>query len=284
MCASGAGPTLFAILSLYRKSVRHLILSGFTKGGRMKAKIFLGLLSGLLFSCSNGTTVPAGKLTFAPAPANLRLSLTDAPIDHVTSVNVNVEHVELWLSGKGKQGRLILAKDYGFIDLLQYQNGALLPLADLDLPPEIQVDKIRIVLKHEGHNLVKDDGSICTMKTPSAQKTGLKINLKDPIVLETGSSYRLVVDFDAKKSLVLRGNGECLLKPVIKIASAQRVPSEDVNEDGTTDVPPEDVLPELPDNSDDNADGGDGYESGDGSGSGEPVVIVDDNDAWNFFQ
>lgn len=256
----------------------------------MKRKVLVGLISAFLFSCSNGT-VDSEKVTFAPAPANLRFSLTDAPIDNVTSVNINIDHIELWLSGKGKQARLIIAQDYGFVDLLQYQNGALLNLADLDLPPEIQVDKIRLVLKHEGHNLVKDDGSICQMKTPSAERTGLKINLKDPMVLETGVSYRLVIDFDAKKSLVIRGNGECLLKPVLKVASAQKVPSEDVNEDGTTETDPEDVLPENPDNGEDLVDGGDGYDDGGtdggstdpGSSEDDPIIIVDDNQVWDYY-
>ncbi|AHZ85396.1 hypothetical protein Bb109J_c2710 [Bdellovibrio bacteriovorus] len=200
--------------------------------------------------------------------AIVSFNLTDAPNKDLKSVVVDIDHMEVVVAGAGKAGRLILAKGLGPVDLLQLQNGVTLPLQDVEAPAGIRIQQIRLVLKPSGHYAVKGDDSICELKTPSAQKTGVKIILTNKVQFEAGHHYNIVVDFDALKSVVVQGNGGCLLKPVLKLKSAYKTPI---------------VQPEPPvDNGggDGSSGGGDagsgGEDNGSGSGSGEepsePVV------------
>lgn len=156
--------------------------------------------------------------------ALVSFKLTDAPNEVLKSVFVNIDHMEVVVAGSGKAGRLTLAQDLGMVDLLQLQNGVTLPLKDVVAPAGLQIQQIRLVLKKDGHYIVKSDDSICELKTPSAQKTGVKIILTNKVQFEAGHQYSIVVDFDAKKSVVLQGNGGCLLKPVLKLKSAYKSP------------------------------------------------------------
>lgn len=52
----------------------------------------------------------------------------------------------------------------------------------------------------------------------------MKIILTNKVQFEAGHQYNIVVDFDAMKSVVVQGNGRCLLKPVLKLKSALKVP------------------------------------------------------------
>ncbi len=186
-----------------------------------------------------------GASRYAANPQNFRLSLTDAPNEQLKSVFVNVKYAEMRVSGKGKEARLRVAEGLGPVDLLTLQNGVTLPMADLDLPEDVVISQIRLVLETDGNYLIKEDGSRCDMKTPSAQKTGVKFLIKDGVKIEEGYSYSIVADFDAKKSVVLQGNGGCLLKPVLKLKSASRVvmPPDDGDGSGDNEIPPVDPTP-----------------------------------------
>lgn len=185
--------------------------------------------------------------------AVVSFNLTDAPNKDLKSVVVDIDHMEVVVAGAGKAGRLILAQGLGAVDLLQLQNGVTLPLQDVEAPAGIRIQQIRLVLKPSGHYAVKGDDSICELKTPSAQKTGVKIILTNKVQFEAGHHYNIVVDFDALKSVVVQGNGGCLLKPVLKLKSAYKTPI---------------VQPEPPV---DNGGGDDGGSTGGGNddGSGE---------------
>ena len=52
------------------------------------------------------------------------------------------------------------------------------------------------------------------LETPSAQQSGLKLNIDAN--LTGGVVYKLWIDFDAARSIVVKGNGDYLLKPVIR--------------------------------------------------------------------
>lgn len=196
------------------------------------------------------------SLSSSPASQNQNMGvssivsfkLTDAPNKELKSVVVDIDHMEVLLGGSGKAGRLVVAKGLGTVDLLTLQNGVTLPLQDVIAPAGLEIQQIRLVLKPEGHYAVKADNSICALKTPSAQKTGVKIILTNKVQFEAGHQYNIVVDFDALKSVVIQGNGECLLKPVLKLKSAFKslIPA-----------------PEEP-----ASDAGEGNDSGSGSDSG----------------
>ncbi len=153
---------------------------------------------------------------------NMRLSLTDAPSRDLEQVFVNVDHAELFVKKGGKEARLIVAQDLGLIDLLQLKNGVLLPMHDLSLPTGLEITGIRLVLKGTDNHSIKKDGSRCEMQTPSGQESGIKIHLASSFTLEENYTYSMVLDFDAGKSVVVKGNGDCLLKPVLKLMQVTR--------------------------------------------------------------
>ncbi len=154
--------------------------------------------------------------------ALVSFKLTDAPNKDLHSVIVDIDHLEVLLSGDAKAGRLKVAKGLGLVDLLKLRDGVTLPLQEVVIPQGLQIEQIRLVLKPAGHFATKADGSLCELKTPSAQKTGIKVILTNKIKFEAGYSYDIVVDFDALESVVIQGNGRCLLKPVLKLKSATK--------------------------------------------------------------
>lgn len=189
-------------------------------------KISVFSVIALMTACSQtGSSDLSGTSSLDPkTQALVSFKLTDAPNKSLKSVFVNIDHMEVLLAGKGKSGRLILSKDLGMVDLLTLQNGVTMGLQDVVAPQGISIQQIRLVLKNEGHYAVKADDSICQLKTPSAEKTGVKIILTNKVEFEAGHEYSIVVDFDALKSVVIQGNGDCLLKPVLKLKSALKKP------------------------------------------------------------
>lgn len=211
-----------------------------------------------VMACSpSGEQKEMAKTYFAAKPANVRINLTDAPNENLTSVFINIKHVELWLEKGGVNRTLKVSQGHGVVDLLTLQNGVLLPMHDINMPGGITVKHIRLVLEEDGHSALKNSGATCELRTPSAQQTGIKIQLSQPITFENDHSYSLVLDFDAKKSIVQLGNGDCLLKPVLKLKSATRLPSEDVGDDGSSSGPGEDLV----DGGDQNSGDGDGFDN-----------------------
>ncbi|MBC96960.1 MAG: hypothetical protein CME63_04380 [Halobacteriovoraceae bacterium] len=147
---------------------------------------------------------------------NFHVSLTDAPHQSLKEVNVTIKEVLLKIGGtSSKRVEVKIAEGLGQVDLLKLQNGIMLPISDLNLPEGIKVSQIRLVLEDFGNYLLYENDTTCDLKTPSQQKTGLKM-VNPEFSIRKGYSYSLVVDFDAQKSVVLQGNGDCLLKPVLK--------------------------------------------------------------------
>ncbi len=229
-----------------------------------KLKIPIGLLVFVTLGCSSdrssqnagldslneaaitdGSTAKQGAPLESFSPKlnnnNFRISLTDAPSKDLSEVIVNISSIELWLEKGGKAARLIIGQNLGQVDLMKLRNGILLPVQDVYIPPGVSVTQLRLVLHGEGNYGVKTDESMCDLQTPSAQQNGVKIKLAQNVMLEDGYSYSLVIDFDAEKSVVIKGNQDCLLKPVIKVAGFTRVDQEDIDENGNSNNPGEEV-------------------------------------------
>lgn len=188
-------------------------------------------------ACNNSGSVGSQDMTslsstgsFPANQYNLRVSLTDAPSKDLKKVFVNVDHAELFIKKGASQARIEVAKDLGLVDHLQLRNGILLPMQDLLLPTEVEITGIRLVLKANDNHSIKSDDSRCEMKTPSGQQSGIKIHLAEPFKLQSGYKYSMVMDFDAGKSVVVQGNGDCLLKPVLKLMQVQRTNTTPIGE------------------------------------------------------
>lgn len=140
-------------------------------------------------------------------PATLNLRLTDAPASF-DEVNVDIQQVEI----KSNQGTFMMDVNAGVYNLLDFVNGNDTLFATAGIPAG-RVNQIRLILG--SNNTVVTGGQSYPLQTPSAQQSGLKLQLhKD---LTAGVTYALLLDFDAGMSVVETGNGSYILKPVIRV-------------------------------------------------------------------
>ena len=146
--------------------------------------------------------------------AKLELRLTDAPGNY-DAVYVDIQNVKINATTDSTNGwtDVPLIKP-GIYNLLDFRNGIDTLLASVDVPAGT-ISQIRLVLG--SNNSVVVNGATYPLNTPSAQQSGLKLNLHAD--LTPGIVYRLWIDFDANKSIVATGSGKYNLKPVIRTYS-----------------------------------------------------------------
>jgi hypothetical protein len=157
----------------------------------------LAVLAFFIASCSSENT------------ARLEVRLTDSPGDY-EEVNIDIQAVQVNAS-EGNAGWVSLDIEEGVYDILELTNGIDTLLGAIELPAG-KIEQIRLVLG--SNNSVKVDGETYSLSTPSGQQSGLKLNLHADLV--EGITYKILLDFDAARSIVARGNGTYSLKPVIR--------------------------------------------------------------------
>lgn len=146
--------------------------------------------------------------------ARLEIRLTDAPGDY-EEVNIDIQSVQVNTSTENTEsGWKSLAIEPGIYNVLKLTNGLDTLLGSIELPPG-RVSQIRLVLGE--NNTVKIGGDVKPLSTPSAQQSGLKLNVQADLV--AGITYSITLDFDAARSIVQKGNGGYSLKPVIRTLS-----------------------------------------------------------------
>jgi len=180
----------------------------------------------LLAACGGGGG--GGGIGGSGAPAGngtMKVSMTDAPSCGYDSVNVTVDKVRVHQSSDAADGAsgwvdIPLARPQR-VDLLTLTNGVLFPLGEAPMPAG-KYQQMRLVLASNTQanplaNSVKPTGGVETpLDTPSAQQSGLKLNMN--VDVPAGQVVDVVLDFDACKSVVRRGNsGRYNLKPVITV-------------------------------------------------------------------
>ncbi len=143
--------------------------------------------------------------------SQMTVKMVDAPGDF-QQVNVEVLQVQVHNSG---QGWINLPTNAGMYDLLTLQNDVSATLVNVGSLPSGHLEQLRLILG--SNNTVMVDSLMFPLATPSAQQSGLKINLNTDFAPNT--QYELLLDFDAEQSIVIQGNGSYSLKPVIKVLS-----------------------------------------------------------------
>lgn len=164
-------------------------------------------VSVIFMGCDSGTNADADMGT-------MEVLLHDAPADY-DEVNVLIESVEV-NNSENEEGWVEINNPQQSYDLLELTNGATEVLGSADLPVGTY-EQIRLVLSSDGHSVVID-GEEHNMFVPSGGQTGIKLNVNAEI--EPDITYTLLLDFDAARSVVVRGDQQSgedyLLKPVIK--------------------------------------------------------------------
>ncbi|RSK41635.1 DUF4382 domain-containing protein [Mangrovimonas spongiae] len=175
--------------------------------------IYLSLLALTLtfFNCSddNNSTPQATGESF------ISVKLVDDPGDYD---NVFVEVVDVMVKvnddSESESGWVSLDPiNTGVYDLLDLTGGVNVLLADDFQIPSGTLNQIRLVLGED--NSIVIDGETHPLNTPSAQQSGLKVQVNQTI--EPGYTYDYILDFDVDESIVVAGNsGNINLKPVIR--------------------------------------------------------------------
>ena len=188
-----------------------------------------GLVSALsiavLLSACGGGGGSAGSSTVSADNGVLSVSMTDAPSCGFDKVNVTVSKIRAHKSASASDTdsgwQDITLSPAKKIDLLSLQNGILTTLGQTSLPTG-HYTQIRLVLADNATtplaNSVVATGSTTetAIDTPSAIQSGIKLTNEFDITANT--TTELVLDFDACKSIVTKGNsGGYLLKPVISV-------------------------------------------------------------------
>ena len=154
--------------------------------------------------------------------ANLSIRMTDAPGDY-DAVFIDVQGIEIQLEADddldatdddGTEWVTVEDVNTGIYDLLELTGGVSQLLADTEVEAGY-VGQMRLILGPD--NTVVVDGETKALNTPSAQQSGLKLQLNQR--LEGGENYAFLLDFDVDQSIVETGNGGYNLKPVIRLSA-----------------------------------------------------------------
>jgi hypothetical protein len=173
-----------------------------------------------LVACGGG-----GGSSSTPPPSTmgtLKASITDAPACGFDEVNVTVSKVRVHTSATAADtdaGWTEIAVPATPINLLSLTNGVMQTLGTVPLAAG-HYTQIRLVLDANTgntmvNNVVPTGGVKTNLVTPSGQQSGLKLNGQFDVV--AGQQADILIDFDACKSVLTRGNGVYALKPVVKM-------------------------------------------------------------------
>lgn len=170
---------------------------------KLLATLLIFLVSGIIMSsCSKSVNTEK---------ARLQVFLTDDPGNY-QAVIIDVTDVLINITGDSTSGWQSLSNiNRGSYDLLKLVNDKDTLLANADIPSG-KIHQLRLVLGTE--NFVKINNQFIKLETPSAQQSGLKLNVQQTI--NNGVLYKIILDFDVAKSIVKTGNNKYILKPVIR--------------------------------------------------------------------
>ena len=174
-----------------------------------------------LYGCGGGSGASAGR--GGVMDGELTIKITDAPVDSAAAVWVQFSGVTV----KPKDGS---AFDIIFdtpldINLLSLQAGKTEVLLENVRVPAGTYNWIRLHV-----NAVRDsvmdsyielnDGSQHELNIPSGAQTGLQI-IND-IDVGSNADVNLLIDFDLRQSIVVLGNGDYVLSPVLRMADLDK--------------------------------------------------------------
>ena len=143
------------------------------------------------------------------SPTKVLVYMHDVPDDYQ---QVNVDIREIKIKGNGSDEEFDLEENAGVYDLLDYQNGLDTLIGEITVNFDT-ISQIRLILGPD--NSVMVDSVIHPMLTPSAQQSGLKINVHGELTYV--DTFTIVLDFDASESVHKLGNGTYQLHPVIHL-------------------------------------------------------------------
>ncbi|MDX1348380.1 MAG: DUF4382 domain-containing protein [Thiomicrorhabdus chilensis] len=204
----------------------------------MKKVMTAGLLTLpiLLTGCGGGS----GSVDSTSTTGTLNLSLTDAPIDEASEVVVEFSGVSIKKQTEDTQTENTTSEateedtadssewvnitfdtpvSINLLDLQGSQNYKLLSGQELQTGTYSEI-RLHIHTDDQDGDLenyitLTEGGAQHEITIPSGLQTGLKV--KGDITIPENGEAAFTIDFDVRKSIVVQGNGEYKLKPVLKL-------------------------------------------------------------------
>ncbi|MCB0695749.1 MAG: DUF4382 domain-containing protein [Chitinophagaceae bacterium] len=145
---------------------------------KMNIKSFSGLVLGMasvimLFTACNKKE---STITDNSQKASINFRLTDDPANY-DAVYIDIQQVEVTMEGRAAV--TLTPVRAGVYNLLDLRNGTDTLLARTELPPG-KISQVRLILG--SNNSVVIDDQVHTLNTPSAQQSGLKLNLNQEFI------------------------------------------------------------------------------------------------------
>ena len=128
------------------------------------------------------------------------------------AVNINIQQISYHTSGDStvSGGWIDLETIPGIYNLMDFAEADTLIAFD-SLVASQTISQVRMILGDS--NTVMVDSVLYDLATPSAQSSGLKVQVHTQMIPD--SSYVIMLDFDPAQSIKQTGNGKYKLKPVI---------------------------------------------------------------------
>lgn len=163
-----------------------------------RSAIALALVSVAFAGCGSSDSGTTGQLS---------IQLTDAPGDYVQTATIWVSSIYLIGGADTAGSRFTITSTPAPYELMSLQNGVTAALGTATIPVadytqmRLVVDSAKVTLKA---GITIGGASTVSLQTPSAQRTGIKVNFSGPLHVAAGQTV-LVVDFDVARNFVFQG-------------------------------------------------------------------------------
>src|SRR5436190_7854344 len=182
-----------------------------TKKQNMRTRLIISAL--ILSIVSLTVLISCKKDGTSNGNARLQVYLTDDPGDY-EAVYIDVKDVQINVTGDTSNGWQSLKNvNAAVYDVLKLVNDDDTLLADANIPSG-KLHQMRLVLGTENYVKIEGTSQLIKLETPSAQQSGLKLNIQQDV--QDGILYTITLDFDVAKSIVKTGNSKYILKPTIR--------------------------------------------------------------------
>jgi hypothetical protein len=174
----------------------------------MKKRLFV---TGIIICALAVSFLGACTATVNASDGKIQVYVTDAPSENVTAIEIKVSTIEVHKAGAGEGEWITLLENPPIFDLLKVAGiDSLLGTANVTSGNYTQV---RLGITSV---MVTINGENKTATVPSD-----KLKFVGNFTVEAGKTTAIGFDFDAAKSIVIKGNGEVSLKPVVKLITGK---------------------------------------------------------------
>lgn len=172
------------------------------KGLFITGIIILALAASLLGACGGKANASEGKI---------QVYVTDAPSENITAIVIQASTIEIHKAGANDGEWITLLEKPPVFDLLKVAGiDSLLGTANVTSGnyTQVRLGITSVTVTINGENK--------TATVPSE-----KLKFVGNITVEAGKTTAINFDFDAAKSIVIKGNGDVSLKPVVKLITGK---------------------------------------------------------------